>query len=225
MGAGAAAGGAATGQVMRDCRRSGASGRPGPVAPSNRRAIGSRIQAMMLRSIPTMISRGAVLAAALTLAAGAPAAMAQANGAAAAAAATASKPAARAPAAPANSKATNNKAAAKPAGPAAAASAPPVVVTPAASTPYRGKPSPRPLTTEEKRDTMMAPGELQPERQVAPQISIPLGRKPPDSTHGPARAPGTAPGSSLNDDAVRCAAIADENERAMCRERAGLGSK
>lgn len=187
---------------------------------------------MTLRSISTMISRGAALAAALTLAAGAPAALAQASGAAAAASTAANRPAARTTTAPANGKAADGKPAARPAGsaaapagPAAAASSPSVVVAPAASTPYQGKPSPRPLTTEEKRDTMMAPGELQPERQVTPQISIPLGRKPPDSTHTPSRAPGASPGSSLNDAAVRCAAIADENERAMCRERAGLGSK
>ena len=129
----------------------------------------------------------------------------------------ASKPTNKAaPKAPANNAAKAPAAAAVSKPPPAVADTTPISVGPAPSAPYKGKPTPKPLTAGQGIDTRMAPGELKPERPVAPQVKVPLGRTPPDSTHQ-----GT--GGSINDAASRCLAIADENERAMCRERAGQG--
>lgn len=100
-----------------------------------------------------------------------------------------------------------------------AASAAAVVVKPAPSAPVQVKRQTRPLTSAEKLESVAPPGELRPERIVTPQLTIPLGKTPPDSTHQPTR----SSGKSVDDSAGRCAAIADENERAMCREAAGLG--
>ena len=77
----------------------------------------------------------------------------------------------------------------------------------------------RPLTSAEKLESAAPPGELRPERTITPQITIPLSKTPPDST----RSQGRPSGSPVDDSAGRCAAIADENQRAMCREAAGLG--
>jgi hypothetical protein len=102
---------------------------------------------------------------------------------------------------------------------AAAASAPALVIKPAASAPVQPKRQTRPLTSAEKLESVAPPGELRPERTIKPQVTIPLSKTPPDSTHSKGR----AAGSSVNDSAGRCAAIADENQRALCREQAGLG--
>ena len=99
------------------------------------------------------------------------------------------------------------------------ASAAAVVVKPAPSAPVQVKRQTRPLTPAEKLESVAPPGELRPERIVTPQLTIPLGKPPPDSIHQPTRSSGKA----VDDSAGRCAAIADENERAMCREAAGLG--
>ena len=111
------------------------------------------------------------------------------------------------------------------------ASAPVLVVKPAASAPVPGKRQTRPLTAAEKRESAASPGELRPERTITPQITIPLGKTPPDAartTPGTSTGTGTGKtgkpsGSAVNDSAGRCAAIADENERAKCRDAAGLG--
>ena len=109
------------------------------------------------------------------------------------------------------------------------ASAPVLVIKPAASAPVPVKRQTRPLTAAEKRESAAPPGELRPERTITPQLTIPLGRTPPDAA-GTATGAGTGTGktgkpsgSAVNDAAGRCAAIADENERAMCRDAAGLG--
>lgn len=99
------------------------------------------------------------------------------------------------------------------------APAPAIVVKPAASAPVQPKRQTRPLTSAEKLESVAPPGELRPERTITPQITIPLSKTPPDST----RSQGRPSGSAVNDSAGRCAAIADENQRAMCREAAGLG--
>ncbi len=105
------------------------------------------------------------------------------------------------------------------------ASAPVLVIKPAASAPVPVKRQTRPLTAAEKRESAAPPGELRPERTITPQLSIPLGKTPPGAggTGTGARTTGQPSGSAINDSAGRCAAIADENERAMCREAAGLG--
>ena len=121
----------------------------------------------------------------------------------------------------------------------AAASAPVLIIQPAASAPLPAKRQTRPLTAAEKRESAAPPGELRPERTITPQLTIPLGKNAPDASVTKPRSTGLPPtGTStgtglatsgkpavpaLNDSAGRCAAIADEHERAMCREAAGLG--
>lgn len=115
----------------------------------------------------------------------------------------------------------NARPASAPAKPAAngTKAAPAIVVKPAASAPVQVKRQTRPLTAAEKLESVAPPGELRPERTITPQITIPLTKTPPDSV----RMQNRTSGSPVNDSAGRCAAIADENERAMCREAAGLG--
>jgi hypothetical protein len=98
--------------------------------------------------------------------------------------------------------------------------APAIAVTAAPSAPVKGKPAPRALTAAESRETAVAPGELRPELATQRQISIPLGKTPPDSARNPSRTAGTSK-PAVDDSAVRCAAMSDENERALCRERIG----
>ena len=101
----------------------------------------------------------------------------------------------------------------------APAPAPGIIVKPAASAPVKARRQTRPLTRAEKLESAAPPGELRPERTITPQITIPLRKTPPD----PTPSQGRKPGSAGNDSAGRCAAIVDENQRAMCREAAGLG--
>lgn len=97
-------------------------------------------------------------------------------------------------------------------------SAPPL---PAASAAPAGKPGPRLLTPAEMRDSAAPTGDLRPEGQVTPQISVPLGRafpKPPKPA-APAVRPATAASSGgINDAVARCEAQADEASRAKCRD-------
>ena len=90
-----------------------------------------------------------------------------------------------------------------------------------AAAPPRIKPAPRHLTPTEARNSATTPGDLRPEEPVIPQISIPLGRKPP----GPAPAP-KAPGRrdkvatpGIDDAAARCRAQASSQARAACAEQ------
>ncbi|HWI10973.1 MAG TPA: hypothetical protein VNU48_06560, partial [Burkholderiaceae bacterium] len=65
-----------------------------------------------------------------------------------------------------------------------------------------------------------APGDLQPERPVAPQITIPFGKKPPapPTRNEPAPRSGAAPGG-IGDAAARCESQVDPQELAACRAR------
>ena len=95
----------------------------------------------------------------------------------------------------------------------APASAP--VAKPAAQAPAaRPKPAPNLMSPEEKRDT--ATHDLQPDRPVDPQVSIPLGKK-----GGPK---GKSSGS-IDDAAARCQAEATETARAACRDKAAKAAK
>jgi hypothetical protein len=104
--------------------------------------------------------------------------------------------------------------------PAASVNGKALVVAPAPSAPVKGRPAPRRMTAAESRETATLPGELKPEGSpTQPQLNLSLGKRPSD----PVRASGKTR-SSVNDSAVRCAAMVNENDRALCRERAGLGS-
>ena len=97
----------------------------------------------------------------------------------------------------------------------AQASAPPASV-PAAAT----KTGPRLLTPAETRNSATVPGDLRPEHPVTPQISIPLGRKPPPAGVVPAPPRGNAaPGAGVDDAAARCEAQVGEQVRAKCRDK------
>lgn len=98
----------------------------------------------------------------------------------------------------------------------AQASAP--LATAAASAPRPTKPARRLLTPEQARQSATAPGELRPERQVAPQIVIPLTKKPQPPTNPNLPRKGKATPSGGIDDAVaRCEAQSDPQARARCR--------
>ena len=92
----------------------------------------------------------------------------------------------------------------------------------AASTSPAAKPGPRLLTPAESRDSAPPPGNLRPERPVTPQISIPLGKKPPARLKPESRAVprGNAPSASgIDNAAARCEAQSGEQVRAKCRDR------
>jgi hypothetical protein len=104
----------------------------------------------------------------------------------------------------------------------AQASAPPSMAAsaPAASAPV----GPRVLTPAEQRrnvDEATAP-DLRPDRPVVPQISVPLGRRPPVQAPAASRAPrsGAAPTPGhIGDAAARCESTPGDLERAACRKR------
>ena len=91
---------------------------------------------------------------------------------------------------------------------------------PAASAPL-GKTGPRLLTPAESRDSAAPPGELRPERRVTPQISIPLGRKPPPPApeSRPTPTGNAASAGADGDAAARCEARRGEQVRAKCRDQ------
>jgi hypothetical protein len=108
----------------------------------------------------------------------------------------------------------------------------PVVQAPAADAPDaaasavpRRKPEPRLMAPAEARDKTITPGELRPERPVAPQIAIPVFRPPPGplSLDGPTPRPRTprprdrpAATGTVDDAVARCSAEADDAARARC---------
>lgn len=99
-----------------------------------------------------------------------------------------------------------------------AASAPAGSASAAASAPAVAKPGPRLLTPAQARDSATAPGELRPERQVTPQLTIPLSRKPqPPTTSNELRQGKPASAGGVNDAAARCEAQSDAQARARCR--------
>jgi hypothetical protein len=83
------------------------------------------------------------------------------------------------------------------------------------------KSGPRMLTPADRRDSVAPVDVSRPEGTVTPQISIPLGPKPPPAalklTPGPTGSRSKATG--VNDSAARCEALADEAERSACRNR------
>jgi len=99
----------------------------------------------------------------------------------------------------------------------------PVVTPPAASasTPA-GKPGPRLLTPEEKRDNVSPPDHARPEGTITPQINIPLGEKPNAPLKLDRRRDASLPRASpaaVDDTAARCSALIDAAERASCLDR------
>jgi hypothetical protein len=85
-----------------------------------------------------------------------------------------------------------------------------------------GKPGPRLLTPEEKRDNVSPPDNARPEGTVTPQINIPLGKKSttpqkPERRRDPlSRRP---PPAAIDDGSARCSALVDAAERARCVDR------
>ena len=102
----------------------------------------------------------------------------------------------------------------------AQAGASPVAASAASAPPPAG---PRVLTPTEQRnnaDNASAP-DLRPERPVVPQISVPLGRKPPAPglpASGTNRGAAPPPGH-IGDAAARCESLPSDSERASCRKR------
>ena len=136
---------------------------------------------------------------------------------AAAAPAKPAKPGASAAAKPAP-KATPKPAATATAA-AAATTKPGIVVTDAPLAPAKPKPLPVQRTVPDSREAATMPNELRPQEPVTSQINIPLGRTPPAPSRTAAH-----PSLGIDDAAGRCLAIADANERALCRQREGTAA-
>jgi hypothetical protein len=101
--------------------------------------------------------------------------------------------------------------------PSADASAPSAPAPPAPA-----RTGPRLLTPAEQRDAANASTapNLQPERRVIPQISVPLGRAASaPRISRPARRAAAAPPAPIGDAAARCESMTDDLERASCRKR------
>lgn len=102
-----------------------------------------------------------------------------------------------------------------------AAQAQPTPPAPTASAPA-GKPGPRLLTPEEKRDNVAPSDNARPEGTVTPQIKIRLGEKPAApvklerNRDLSARRP---PPAAIDDAAARCSALVEAAERDRCLER------
>ena len=105
----------------------------------------------------------------------------------------------------------------------AAVQAQPVLTPPAASASGPvGKPGPRLLSPEEKRDNASPADNARPEGTVTPQISIPLGPKPAAPLKLERRRDPSArstPPAAIDDTAARCSALVDAVERASCVDR------
>jgi hypothetical protein len=80
------------------------------------------------------------------------------------------------------------------------------------------KPAPRPMTPVQQAQATATPGELRPERPVAPQIEAPIGRVPPP----PTAEPPAVPTETLDQRLARCQAELGEKARTECRQRAEL---
>lgn len=103
----------------------------------------------------------------------------------------------------------------------AQASTAPEAPASAASPPRPAAPNgPRLRSAAETGNRAVAPGDLHPERPVAPQISVPFGKKPAPPTkreegvveRGNARSRG-----GVDDASARCEAQVDDQMRATCR--------
>jgi hypothetical protein len=89
----------------------------------------------------------------------------------------------------------------------------------AAPTTKRG---PRSMSPAEKGESASPVGDLRPERPVAPQINVPLGKKAltlqkPTARPAPTRSPAAT--GSIDDDAARCEAQAADPMHAKCRDK------
>ena len=113
---------------------------------------------------------------------------------------------------------------------ASAQTAPPDTIAPeqAASAAAKPKPEPRLLAPTESRDKTAPPGELRPERQVTPQLAIPVGRNAPAApplgearSLRPAQQAKPAMSGNVDDAVARCSAEVDEQARAKCRDSVG----
>ena len=99
----------------------------------------------------------------------------------------------------------------------------PVLTPPAASASAPvGKPGPRLLSPEEKRDNASPADNARHEGTVTPQINIPLGQKPTaplkiERNKDPLSR--RAPPAAIDDSAARCSALADAAKRASCVDR------
>jgi hypothetical protein len=92
--------------------------------------------------------------------------------------------------------------------------------------PRTAKPVKRPLTAQELRDSATFPGDMRPDDMPPPQVTVPLGRKPPPPTPAEASAAAqdaTAPGK-IDDRIARCKGLADARQRDACT-RAAAGSE
>ena len=103
----------------------------------------------------------------------------------------------------------------------AAAQAQPTPPAPTASAPA-GKPGPRLLTPEEKRDNASPADQARPEGTVTPQIKIPLGDQPvapakPDRSRDSSSR--RSPPAAIDDAVARCSALVEAAERERCLER------
>jgi hypothetical protein len=108
----------------------------------------------------------------------------------------------------------------------AQASAPqalPVLPGPGASAPASAPTGPRQRGPAETGNRATAPGDLQPERPIAPQITIPFGKKPPAAVpkrDAPALPRNSgAPAGGIEDAAARCQSQVDPQELAACRAK------
>ena len=90
-------------------------------------------------------------------------------------------------------------------------------------------PGPRLLTPEQKRDNadLTAAPESRSERTVAPQLTLPLGKKAPPAPASPNairhnKAPAAA---GIDDAAARCEALSGKQARLICLDRAARDAK
>jgi hypothetical protein len=97
----------------------------------------------------------------------------------------------------------------------------PAASGPVASAPPAAAPGPRQRSPVETGNRAAAPGDLHPERPVAPQISIPFGKtSPPTPREARVVRRGNAPASGgIDDAAARCESQTDAQLRADCRAK------
>lgn len=100
------------------------------------------------------------------------------------------------------------------------ASAPPGAASAVASAPRTAKPVKRPLTAQELRESSTFPGDLRPQDMPPPQVTVPLGRKPPapSPAEAEAAAQGAAAPGKIDDRVARCKALADARQRLACTQ-------
>jgi hypothetical protein len=101
---------------------------------------------------------------------------------------------------------------------AAPASAPASSPAGSATAPRSSKPVKRPLNSEELRESATFPGDMRPEDMPPPQVTVPLGRKPPPPSPAEASeaAQGAAMPGKIDDRVARCKAMADPRQRVAC---------